>query len=120
LYSRGGHAYVYLIYGIHYCFNIVSSIEDDPQGVLIRAVEPLKNQNCSLPFLCNKSKKFYHYTNGPGKLCRVLNINMNFNNIDLTVSNLIYLEDQPEIEKDKIVITKRVNVNYAKEDKERL
>ncbi|MDR1670317.1 MAG: DNA-3-methyladenine glycosylase [Spiroplasmataceae bacterium] len=108
LYNRGGHAYIYLIYGMYYCFNITSSIEGDPQGVLIRAIEPLENN------------KFHYHTNGPGKLCRALDIDINLNNADLITSDLIYLEDQPGVELEKITITKRINIDYAEEDKERL
>jgi DNA-3-methyladenine glycosylase len=115
LYKRGGHVYVYLIYGMYHCFNITSSIEGDPQGVLIRAVEPLEYKT-----LNSENKKIQCYTNGPGKLCRFLNIDINLNNVDLTTSELIYLEDQFEIEENKIVVTKRINIDYAGEDKERL
>ncbi|WNE40641.1 MAG: Putative 3-methyladenine DNA glycosylase [Mycoplasmataceae bacterium] len=120
LYNRGGHAYVYLIYGIYYCFNITSSVEGDPQGVLIRAVEPLEYKNFLTPSRYNENKKFYCYTNGPGKLCRTLNIDISLNNADLTTSDLIYLENQPEIELEKITITKRINIDYAGKDKERM
>lgn len=118
--NRGGCAYVYLIYGMYYCFNIASSIEGDPQGVLIRAVEPLESHAILVGSLRDKKKKFHYYTNGPGKLCRALNIDISLNNVDLTTSDLIYLEDQPELNEEEIVITKRVNIDYAGADKDRL
>jgi len=120
LYSRGGHAYVYLIYGMYCCFNITSFIEWEPQGVLIRAVEPLDSQTIQVSSHHDKTKKFYYYTNGPGKLCRALSIDKNLNGVDLTTSDLIYLENQSKIEKKNIVITKRINIDYAGEDKNRL
>src|SRR5690349_10674021 len=105
---------------MYYCFNIASSVEEDPQGVLIRAAEPFDHHTIPVISQHDSTKKFHYYTNGPGKLCRALNIDISLNHVDLTTSDLIYLEDQPEIEKDKIVITKRINIDYAGEDKERL
>src|SRR4051812_15997780 len=103
--NRGGCAYVYLIYSMYYCFNIASSLEGDPQGVLIRAAEPLDRHTISVSYQNNEKKKYLYYTNGPGKLCRALNIDISINHVDLTTSNLIYLEDAPEIDKDKIIST---------------
>ena len=68
----------------------------------------------------DKEKEVYYYTNGPGKLCRALNINISLNHTDLTTSDLIYLEDQPEISPDQIIATKRINIDYAEKDKDRL
>jgi len=118
--NRGGCVYVYLIYGMYYCFNIASSVKGDPQGVLIRAAEPLGHHTIQVTSLHDEKKKFHYYTNGPGKLCRALNIDIKLNHTDLTTSDLIYLEDQPELNKDQIVITKRVNIDYAGTDKDRL
>ncbi|CAI2167672.1 18440_t:CDS:10 [Funneliformis geosporum] len=95
--SRGGFAYVYLIYGMYYCFNITSSFKGDPQAVLIRAAEPLNHHTIPVSSQHDPKKKYHYYTNGPGKLCRALNIDISLNNVDLTTSDLIYLEDQPEI-----------------------
>jgi len=120
LYNRGGYTYVYLIYGIYYCFNIVSSLEKDPQGVLIRAVEPLDSHTIPVIFPNRKNQKIHYYTNGPGKLCRALNIDDNLNNVDLTTSNLIYLEDRSTVNQKEFVATKRINIDYAGKDKDRL
>ena len=120
MYNRGGCAYVYFIYGTYYCFNIASSIKGDPQGVLIRAAEPLESHTIPVISHKDKEKKVYYYTNGPGKLCRVLSIDINLNHIDLTTSELIYLEDQTEVNKDEIITTKRINIDYAEKDKDRL
>ena len=118
--NRGGCAYVYLIYGMYHCFNISSSVVGDPQGVLIRAAEPLESHTIPVISHQDERKKIHHYTNGPGKLCRALNIDISLNHTDLTTSNLIYLEDQPELSPDEIVITKRINIDYAGVDKDRL
>lgn len=107
---------------MYYCFNIVSSVEGDSQGVLIRAAEPLEKQTIPVSVISgnDKKNKHHYYTNGPGKLCRALNIDASLNNTDLTTSNLIYLEDQPEVNKKEIFITKRINIDYAGEDRNRL
>ena|SRR5215216_2034776 len=105
---------------MYYCFNITSSLKGDPQAVLIRAVEPLNHHTIPVTSKHDESKKYHYYTNGPGKLCRTLNINITLNHTDLTTSDLIYLEDQPEIDQEKIIITKRVNIDYAGDDKDRL
>jgi DNA-3-methyladenine glycosylase len=106
---------------MYYCFNITSSVKGDFQGVLIRAAEPLNHHTIPVPSQHDSQKKNHYYTNGPGKLCRVLNINTSMNHIDLTTSDLIYLENQPELNWDKkIIATKRVNIDYAGADKDRL
>ncbi|CAG8574822.1 5338_t:CDS:2 [Ambispora gerdemannii] len=92
----------------------------DPQGVLIRAAEPLDHHTIPVSSLYDERKKYHYYTNGPGKLCRALNIDISLNNVDLTTSDLIYLEDQPELSPDKIIATTRVNIDYAGDDKDRL
>ncbi|MCE8164029.1 MAG: DNA-3-methyladenine glycosylase, partial [Candidatus Moeniiplasma glomeromycotorum] len=85
--NRGGCAYVYLIYGMYYCFNIASSVKGEPQGVLIRAAEPLGQHTIPVPSHHDPKKKFHYYTNGPGKLCRALNIDISLNHTDLTTSD---------------------------------
>ena len=105
---------------MYYCFNIASSVKGDPQGVLIRAAELLDHHTIPVSSYHNPQKKIHYYTNGPGKLCRALKIDINLNHADLTTNNLIYLEDQPELNQDQIVVTKRVNIDYAGADKDRL
>jgi len=105
LYLIGGCVYVYLIYGMYHMFNITANNKEIPEAVLIRAVEPLADI---------KEK-----TNGPGKLCRALAIDKGDNTLDLTTSNRMYLEDDDFV-LDEIVHTKRINIDYAKEDKDRL
>jgi DNA-3-methyladenine glycosylase len=112
LYCRGGYTFVYPIY-YSFCFNIVASVEGDPQGVLIRAVEVIESEPLSL-----RLKQLP--TNGPAKLCFALEINRQLDKIDLITSETIYLEQQPEITDDKVVATKRVNVGYSGTDKDRL
>jgi DNA-3-methyladenine glycosylase len=103
MFGVGGHAYVYLIYGMYEMFNIVASSEGDAQAVLIRAAEPLDGWKADL--------------SGPGKLTRALRITRSQNGLDLTKDELFLLDSayQP-----KIASSKRVGVDYAKEWKDAL
>lgn len=105
LYLVGGCLYVYLIYGMYYMLNITANVANNPEAVLIRALEPLDNKK--------------EQTNGPGKLCKVLNIDKSFNGLDLTISENIYIEDDGYRCPD-IIATKRINIDYAMEDKDKL
>ncbi|NLG80928.1 MAG: DNA-3-methyladenine glycosylase [Bacilli bacterium] len=107
MYLIGGHLYVYFIYGMYYMLNISASVEENPEAVLIRALEPLQD-------IPPRSE-----TNGPGKLCRKLGIDRSFNKLDLVTSDVMYIEDDGYQVKD-IVQTKRINIDYAEEDKDRL
>lgn len=102
LFHEGGIAYVYLCYGIHYLFNIVTNKKDYPEAVLIRALEPVTG-------IANKSR----ITSGPGKLTKALDIDLSYNESSLVKDN-IWIEDNgviPEIE-----ISSRIGVDYAGED----
>jgi DNA-3-methyladenine glycosylase len=92
LYERGGHAYIYLCYGLHYLFNIVTGSSDIPQAALIRAVEGY---------------------NGPAKLTKVMDINKNLNGVDLTTSDEIWIEDDGY--RAEYIRDKRVGIDYASE-----
>lgn len=99
MFARAGHAYIYMIYGMYYCLNIVTEKEKYPAAVLIRAVEPVSDKNLK--------------TNGPGKLCREFKIKKSLNGEDL-LSNKIWIEDRRlKISKKDIVKAKRVGVDYA-------
>lgn len=70
MFGSPGTGYVYLIYGIHWCFNVVSSVEDDPQAVLIRALEPLRG----VDEMARRRGRRTDLANGPGRLCQALGI----------------------------------------------
>lgn len=98
MFGPAGYSYVYLIYGMYHCFNIVTGKENFPSAVLIRGVEGI---------------------NGPGKLCRELKIDKKLNNIDLTVSRELWFEDHAE-RPPAVRRAKRVGVDYAGEYKDKL
>ncbi|MGV8980605.1 DNA-3-methyladenine glycosylase [Clostridium sp.] len=123
LYGRPGIAYVYFIYGMYHCFNVITKEEGFPEGVLIRALEPIDG----LDVMSNlRFKKTYNaltkaqiknLTSGPSKLCIAMNINKENNNQDLCTSKL-YIEDSVEKEIVKIIEAKRIGIDYAEEAKD--
>lgn len=124
MYGGPGFSYVFFIYGIHYCFNIVTREEGNPQAVLIRAVEPIdgldtiaQNRFGETYSLLSKNK-IKNLTNGPGKLCQALAIDRNLNGEDLC-GNKLYVEEGEDC-KFSIVSAKRVGIDYAEEAKDYL
>lgn len=123
MYMEGGYAYVYQIYGMYYCMNVVTSEVDNPQAVLIRAIEPVegidimsKNRyGIEYEKLSNYQKK--NITNGPGKLCMAMNINKKLNGEDLCKNRLYILDNKEDF---SIVSSKRINIDYAEEARDYL
>ncbi|MFP4021921.1 MAG: DNA-3-methyladenine glycosylase [Halanaerobium sp.] len=118
MFARGGLAYIYLIYGMYHCFNIVTAEEDNPHAVLIRAVEPVKGLELIRDNRKIKSKKIEDLTNGPGKLSEALKIDRSLNGIDLVKNNNLYLLDNND-QNFKIKAAPRVNIDYAEEYKDK-
>lgn len=99
MYGPPGYAYVYLIYGMYYCMNVVTEDEGSGSAVLLRAVEPLKN--------------IQQRTQGPGLLCKALKIDKKLNGHDLLSSNF-YITDPPDFTPFKVIKKPRIGVDYAK------
>ncbi len=118
MFEEGGYAYIYLIYGMYYCLNIVAHGRNKPEAVLIRAVEPVQGLEIMKKNRNIKSKKIEDLTNGPGKLCIAFNIDKSLNKIDMASSNNIYVEDHKE--DFEIIASKRINIDYAEEYKDKL
>ncbi|MGE8554971.1 MAG: DNA-3-methyladenine glycosylase [Chryseobacterium jejuense] len=115
LYSQGGISYVYLCYGIHHLFNVVTSVEDDPHAVLIRAVEPLIGTEI-MEFRRNMPASKAAISSGPGSASKALGIDRSFNKKDLN-GNEIWIEDHGiQYPSDDIVAGPRIGVAYAQED----
>lgn len=122
MYGPAGIAYVYFIYGMYYCFNIVTQEEGIPEAVLIRGIEPIENIDLMAINRFNKPyKELTKYqkknlTNGPGKLCMALNITKEVHNgLDLC-GDILYLEEGNG-ENFNIVETTRIGIDYAEEAK---
>jgi len=109
MFGEAGRAYIYLIYGMYYCLNIVTEKKDYPAAVLIRAV---KIENID-----------YKKTNGPGKVCRELKIDKKLNGWDITKGEKMWIASPRLIRprrKKLIVASKRVGVDYAQHCREYL
>ena len=112
MYRPGGIAYVYLCYGLHHLFNVVTSVENDPKAVLIRGIWPLDQFELVLKRR-NQIKMKANLGIGPGKASQCLGINQTHNGIDL-MGNHIWLENQNLVPAThQIVAGPRVGVDYA-------
>ena len=112
MYGQGGFAYVYLIYGMYSCFNVVANVKDKPEAVLIRALEPL--DGVELMQKRRASDKLENLCSGPGKLCSALGITRELSGADLCKSELFIL-DKPELATSNIAVSPRINIDYAEE-----
>lgn len=114
MFSNGGLAYVYLCYGIHNLFNVVTNTEGVADAILIRALQPLKGEELMMKRM--KSTSLDRITSGPGKLTKALGIDRSFNGRYL-LSNDIWLEGDINLISSKdIVASKRIGIDYAGKD----
>ncbi|RDC57690.1 DNA-3-methyladenine glycosylase [Pedobacter chinensis] len=114
MYAPGGVAYVYLCYGMHNLFNVVSSVIDDPHAVLIRAIEPLVGKDI-MEERRNMPSTKGAITSGPGSAAKALGIDRSFNSKNLN-GNEIWIEDhQISYPEEAIAASPRVGIAYAQE-----
>src|SRR5277367_363669 len=99
MFGPPGHAYVYLIYGMYYCMNVVTEPEGHASAVLLRAIEPVKNVKAR--------------TQGPGLLCNALRIDKRLNGHDL-LSDDFYIAASSKADPFTIIKRPRIGVDYAK------
>lgn len=120
IYEEGSTIYIYLIYGMYYCLNIVTGEKGEASCVLIRGAEIFENKELlsqmrygkGFSELTNYKKK--NFLNGPGKLCKALDIDKRLNGKNI-LGNEIYILENKEFDKNKIKIGKRINIDYAEE-----
>ncbi len=99
MFGPGGVAYVYLIYGMYHCLNVVTEREEFPSAVLIRAIE-IDGE----------------LIDGPGRLCRALQIDRRLNRADLTTGELLWFEDRGVlVKKGDVLAHPRIGVDYSGE-----
>lgn len=97
MFGPPGHAYVYIVYGMYFCLNVVTKDIDQPEAVLIRGVADI---------------------NGPGKLCKVFKITKKHNGLDMTKGNILWIEDRGiKIKSNQIKKSPRIGIDYAGEYK---
>lgn len=127
LFAPPGHAYVYLIYGMHHCLNLVTEPEGEPCAVLLRGGQPvlgterMAQLRYGLPFRRLTASQRRHLMDGPGKLCKALAITRSENGIDLTGDALFVCDAAPELGLDApppagpVHVTARIGIGYAEE-----
>jgi len=99
MFSAGGIAYVYLIYGMYHCLNVVTERKEVPAAVLIRAIE-VEGE----------------LIDGPGRLCRALQVDRSLNRLDLTVQQSLWFEERGgRIPRHQVKAFPRIGVDYAGE-----
>jgi DNA-3-methyladenine glycosylase len=122
MYSPGGNAYVYLCYGVHSLFNVVTNTEGIPHAILIRGINPAEGIAAMLK-RAGKSKFDRFSGTGPGKVTKLLGIHYSMTGKDLTDMNpgregvRIWIEDRGiKVDPAMIKATPRIGVEYAGED----
>ncbi|MEQ9413611.1 MAG: DNA-3-methyladenine glycosylase [Cyclobacteriaceae bacterium] len=114
MFDGGGHMYVYLCYGIHNMFNVVTNRKDKAEAVLIRAIEPI--EGTELMMKRSSAKRIHRITSGPGKLTKALGIDRAMDGELLTGSD-VWLEDPgTKIARNNIVVDTRIGIDYAGDD----
>lgn len=115
MFGPGGHAYVYMCYGIHFLFNVVTNTTDTADAVLIRALEPhtgIATMEARRGRLANR----YHLTSGPGKLTRALGIDRQWNGRSLLEDDVWISDSGTRISNANIIASPRIGIDYAGED----
>lgn len=118
LFNKGGCSYIYLIYGMYNCFNVVTDREGEPCAVLIRGAEPVYDMEYmsmlryGKPYSKLTKYQLANFCSGPGKLCKALAIDRKLNNTLLDRPPL-YITEGVDIE--KYNTGKRINIDYAEE-----
>ena len=108
MFGPPGYAYVYVIYGVHHCLNVVTEQEGFPAAVLIRALEPLAGIEMMRQH--RGGRPDVELTNGPGKLCQALGIDLNLYGHDLTQGTVLWIAEGVPVDDKDVVIGPRVGV----------
>jgi DNA-3-methyladenine glycosylase len=110
MYGTGGTAYVYFVYGMYNQFNVVTSVENIPHAVLVRAVEPIEGLDIIRRRRPGRSE--YEWTSGPGRLCVALGIDRTLDKTDL-LGDRVWIEEAPSISPRQIARGPRIGIDYA-------
>jgi DNA-3-methyladenine glycosylase len=110
MFEAGGVSYVYLCYGIHEMFNIVTNVKGLADAILIRSIRPYIGEE-----VMSTRRKGRDY-NGPGKVTVALGINRIYNGVPLYTKSDIWIEDRPMVEDEYIQVSPRIGIDYAGED----
>lgn len=113
MFESGGISYVYLCYGMHHLFNVVTNHQGKADAVLIRALEPTDGIEWMLERM--KVSSVNRITSGPGKLTKALGIVKNWNGLDL-MGERVWIEDAKKMAPSKIKADARIGIDYAGAD----
>lgn len=115
MYNSGGVAYVYLCYGIHHLFNVVTGKAEIPNAVLIRGVEPVYGMDIMMK-RTGRLKWDRAIGSGPGNVTKALGIETSHTGLSLNGEKLYLVDDGFQFSEEKIIATPRIGVDYAGED----
>ena len=115
MYGEGGYAYVYLCYGIHHLFNVVTNSKEIPHAILIRALDPLEGIEEML-LRTNKKKLDYTLTRGPGNVSKALGISTKHTGTSLLGKKIFLADDGAKFSKKVLAASPRIGVDYAGKD----
>ena len=112
MFGAAGHAYVYLIYGMYHCLNIVTERSGFPAAVLIRSLEPIASMDAMQRL--RGTDDVFNITTGPGKLAQALAITRDLNGEDLMTSARLFVSyDGYRVPASRIAVSARIGVAYA-------
>jgi DNA-3-methyladenine glycosylase len=119
MWGPAGHAYVYFVYGMHYCMNVVARRSGDPQAVLLRALEPLQglevmraHRAARIPAARLRPRDL---CSGPARLAQALAIDRALDHADLVAGDVLFIERGRRIPPHKILAASRIGIDYAAE-----
>ena len=112
IFGEGGKAYVYLCYGLHQMFNIVTGKSSTPHAILIRAVEPIEGIDIMLK-RTGKKKPDYTLTRGPGNVGKAFGFHTSQCGLSLQSNELYIIDDGFKVKKRSIITSPRIGVDYA-------
>lgn len=114
MYARGGTAYIYLCYGIHHLFNVVTNVEGVPHAVLIRSIAPV--QGIDVMRMRRRQTIAPLRTDGPGRAAKALGLHTGLNGVDLFDGPITIGERIMAPSPDDIIAGPRIGVDYAEAD----
>jgi len=119
MWGPAGHAYIYFIYGLHHCMNVVAEGAEQPSAVLIRALEPLEGLEAMRKHRAGKVHAARlgdtDLCSGPAKLAQALRLDRNLDGADLVHGEALFLERGASVHRARIIATPRIGVDYAGE-----
>jgi DNA-3-methyladenine glycosylase len=115
MYMGGGTAYVYLCYGIHHLFNVVTNVEDEPHAVLIRGIEPIEGIEIMMERM-GKTVRDHTIGRGPGNVSKALGIHTRHSGVSLRDDGVQIVDDGFVVAPDLLAVSARIGVDYAAED----